>query len=375
MSVAVLVAPLLGGIVLEKGGYAAVFAMAYGLLAADILFRLLLIEKKEAIRWTTHNGAIQRSIGTNPTPAQLPTHSTDAKAKLALSLRIQTAATNKRVSKASIDFHDSVISSPISQVSVASSWSPTAPLPPPPPEPRLPPIITLLGSTRLLFALWGVIVQAALLTAFDSTIPLYVRDMFGWSSVGAGLIFLPLLLPSILNPIIGRLVDRFGPRWFATAGFFFAAPFLVLLRLVDHDSLRQKVLLCALLVFLGVCISLMVGPLMAEVAWIVEEEEHLRPGSFGRNGAFAQAYGLFNTAYAAGCLIGPLWGGMVREHAGWGTMTWTLALLSGVTTVPVMMWSGGSLWKRRRRDCEVESVIEVNGMESTVIQVGLRRER
>lgn len=51
--------------------------------------------------------------------------------------------------------------------------------------------------------------------------------------------------------LAGLLADKYGPRWFTVAGFIIGLPFLVLLRLVDHDSIRQKVLLCALLVFVG----------------------------------------------------------------------------------------------------------------------------
>jgi len=54
-----------------------------------------------------------------------------------------------------------------------------------------------------------------------------------------------------------------------------------------------------------------------------------------------QAYGLFNFAWAAGCLIGPLWAGMVNQRAGWGTMTLTFGLLGIVTAVPTVIWCGG----------------------------------
>src|ERR1051326_8098006 len=51
LSLGLLLAPLLGGIAFDRGGYNAVFAMCYGLVGLDIIMRLLLIEKKEAARW------------------------------------------------------------------------------------------------------------------------------------------------------------------------------------------------------------------------------------------------------------------------------------------------------------------------------------
>jgi hypothetical protein len=64
--------------------------------------------------------------------------------------------------------------------------------------------------------------------------------------------------------------------------------------------------------------------------------------------------------------VGPIWAGFVRERAGWGTMTWTLALLSGLTAVPVGIWTGGSMFdkeKSRRRNRASE---ETQQIESTV---------
>jgi MFS family permease len=51
MSVSILGAPVLGGVVYEKAGYYAVYYMAFGIVALDILLRLLLIEKKIARQW------------------------------------------------------------------------------------------------------------------------------------------------------------------------------------------------------------------------------------------------------------------------------------------------------------------------------------
>jgi len=51
MSVAVLVAPLLGGVVYARAGYFAVFYMAFGLIALDVILRTMLVEKKIAKQW------------------------------------------------------------------------------------------------------------------------------------------------------------------------------------------------------------------------------------------------------------------------------------------------------------------------------------
>jgi MFS family permease len=51
MNVGYLLAPLLGGVVYNQGGYYAVFGMAFGLIGLDIILRLFLIEQKIAKQW------------------------------------------------------------------------------------------------------------------------------------------------------------------------------------------------------------------------------------------------------------------------------------------------------------------------------------
>ena len=60
--------------------------------------------------------------------------------------------------------------------------------------------------------------------------------------------------------------------------------------------------------------------------------------------------GLFNTAYAGGMLIGPLWGGFVNLKAGWGALGWSLGILCVAGTVVGALWTGGWVgaeWKKR----------------------------
>jgi MFS family permease len=125
------------------------------------------------------------------------------------------------------------------------------------------------------------------------------------------------------------------------SGFTLAIPFWVLLRFVTHDSQGQKVLFCALLSLIGVALTLAMPPLMAEITYVVEAKERESPGRFGKTGAYAQAYGLFVTALAAGTLIGPVWAGYVRTAAGWGTMSWSLGLFGLSAAVPCLIWTGG----------------------------------
>jgi MFS family permease len=343
MSLAMLVAPLLGGVVFAQAGYYAVFAMAFGLMALDVFLRVVLIERKVAAKWARPDamgGTVKKdgpeegnrnsvasvemdaiTVEKDATTAHLPGQQNE---------RPPLEHTTSKRSAA-----EEVV--PDRAPAVVKRW-----------VERMPPVIFLLSSRRLLSALWACVMQATLLTAFDSILPLFVKDTFHWSSIGAGLIFLPIVIVSFLGPIVGWLTDKYGPRLFAIAGYTMACPCLILLRLVHKNTMGQKVLLCALLALVGLSLTLVLTPMMAEITYAVEAKvRRHEPGYFGKNGAYAQAYSLFNVAWAAGCMIGPLLAGLVNQTNGWGTATLILGCISIFTAIPVAIWTGGSIFKQR----------------------------
>lgn len=341
MSLAILVAPLLGGVVFAASGYYAVFAMAFGLIVLDIMMRLILIEKKVAAKWLP-----VEEVDQAPKDEQKggEAHkSGDQKSVADFEMEAVSPELGKDIQKETQDDPSTLPEDVLPENAPLSKKKKYTD--------RLPAVIWLLSSRRVLSALWACLIQASLLTAFDTVLPLFVRDTFHWNSLGAGLIFLPIVVVSFFGPIIGWASDKVGPRWFATAGFVTACPCLILLRLVYENTLDQKVLLCALLALIGTTLTLVLTPMMAEITYAVDAKAQRHPpGFFGKNGAYAQAYSLFNMAWAGGCLVGPLLSGLVNQRAGWAVTTLILGCVSIVTAIPTAIWTGGSIWKKRRRE-------------------------
>ncbi|KAL8850519.1 MAG: hypothetical protein Q9221_004567 [Calogaya cf. arnoldii] len=386
MSVSILVAPLLGGVVYDRGGYFGVYYMAFALIIVDIILRTVMIEKKVACKWEKQDHApvvpgpserekvassSQRADSWPPNPDAV-LHVTLSENKVAKKWAVGDEPMPEApppidqglVAPRSKSKRPSPVSNPSTILEEPESVA-DANTPPDPAESSSAatanegrtrsPIIVLLSSRRLLSALYCALVQSALLAAWDAVLPLRVNKLFGWKSLGAGLIFLPLMLPSFFAPLVGAFSDRYGSRLPTSIGFILATPFLILLRTVDHGGRGQVVVLCVLLACLGVALTIVMTPLLAEVAYILEAKEKHHPGLFGQKGAYAQAYGLFNMAFAGGMLVGPLLAGAVVDKQGWGTMCLTLGILSVVSVIPACLFTNGWIgkqWKRGKKEVD-----------------------
>lgn len=145
----------------------------------------------------------------------------------------------------------------------------------------MPAFLVLLKSKRLLVSLYAAAVQGAIFAGFEGVLPLETQDVFGWDSIGGGLIFLPLTLPALAGPLVGKVCDRYGPRWLISMSFLWMCPILVLMRFVDTNTMGDKVLLAALLAMAGCCFTATLDPLMAECAYIVGCKSRSDPRIFG----------------------------------------------------------------------------------------------
>lgn len=327
-STGIMLGPLLGGIIYQNAGYYAVFAVTFAMIGVDIVLRVVMIEAKDARKWLGESA----SESTTSDVSLDRTHDV-LLSDLAKESKIRTCAENGSSSS-----------------SQSENMSPEDSRISPSPKRRLPSSFILLKSPRMLLALYAYFVISILMDSFDSVLPIFVQDTFGWGQTGQGLVFIALCLPHFLEPIWGRFGDRHQHAWrlLAAGAFFLNVPLLVLLRLVSANTIGLKVLLCVLLAFIGVSFSMATPAVMTEVSLVMNDIKAKSPDAFGKNGAVAQAYGLMNCAFALGELIGPVWAGFIREDHGWGTMSWTLGLLSGVTAIPVSLGLGGWIGNLRK---------------------------
>jgi hypothetical protein len=205
---------------------------------------------------------------------------------------------------------------------------------------------------------WTCFIQATFISGFDATIPILVSRTFGWNSLAAGLHF---SRPDHSHMYIPHWLVGLATKMYRVAtplldNIFSTAP-LILLRLVDHDSIGQKMLLGSLLAKFGAPGTQFEIPMWAGVVKCTEIRVAANPRQNSADGAVGQALGLLNFFYAVGVTVGSLLSGFIYEAAGWCTMVLVLEISSAISTIPTCLCTGGYVWKKQ--NIQPHSVMEI----------------
>ncbi|KAL6232768.1 hypothetical protein BDW75DRAFT_242670 [Aspergillus navahoensis] len=330
MTVGTVMGPFVGGIVLSKAGYHAVFGLAIALIFVDIVLRLMMIERKNANKWINNlhsesdferGTETERLISSATAPQLAPPYES-------------IPEVHEHEHRSESDTRQS------NSKSVAEGSTHT--------KSSMPGMLRMICSVTLLAVLQATLVEAMAWASFDSVLPLYVRSTFSMTPLGIGLCFIPLFIPSFLSTFIGSAVDKHGSRSVAILGFLLDVPTFFLLRLVSSSTLRDQIILYFLLFFAGLAAALKTVSLMVEVTRSVEEKERLCPGIFGEKGGTAQAYGLFNAAWSGGQVAGPLVAGWLVDSWGWGVMVSVFGGFSAVTAMGLLFTATATAKQGRR---------------------------
>ncbi|KAJ9664553.1 hypothetical protein H2198_000204 [Neophaeococcomyces mojaviensis] len=328
ISVGELMAPVLGGVLYDKTGYAGVFGVGVGVLVLDFIMRILVVEKKVAARYTSESG-----LSVNPGDHSSRQEGGDDEEEEEEEANEGTELLGKKEQDA--------FKVPSGQNKVV----------------RALPILYCLSDPRVAVALLLSFVQASTLAMFDATIPTEAESLLRFSSLEAGLLFVALNVPYLLlGPIAGWAVDKYGTKPAAVFGFSFLVPALALLRLptagVVHGQKATEILWCAMLTLNGVGLAIIGSPSIVEASSIVQKYDKTNEGFFGENGPYAQLYGFQSLTFSAGLAIGPVLAGTLRDNIGYGNMNAVFAGIAGVTAILSLIFIGGrpkSLEKVARR--------------------------
>lgn len=301
-------APTLGGVLYAKIGYNGVFGVSIAVIVVDFVLRLFMVEKKVAARYLP------------PSPESPPSSSSEG---------LDATESTPLLANRSQELNAYHLSEPKHRITKAF------------------PILLVLLDPGLLTALFIGFIQALLLGAFDATVPLVASTRYGFDSLKAGLLFVPLASADFfLGPVFGWCVDRWGTRPVSVIGFLWLVPSLVLLRLpteetvTDHLAMGHEIALYASLLALnGIGLAIINSTSIVESGNIVEKYWEANKELFNQ-APYAQLYGINSMIWSGGLTIGPLVGGTLREKIGYGNMNAVLAGICAVTTVFAALFVG-----------------------------------
>ncbi len=102
--------------------------------------------------------------------------------------------------------------------------------------------------------------------------PLFFQNLIGYSAMSAGILLMPgAIVSGIIMPIIGPLIDRYGPKFFLVSGFALMGISLIMYRNIDVTT-PYVFLLIPILIF-GVGTALSNTPLSATAMNVVRREQ------------------------------------------------------------------------------------------------------
>jgi multidrug resistance protein len=161
-----------------------------------------------------------------------------------------------------------------------------------------------------------VVISASTLGMLEPVLPLFFSQRLGFMPAQIGWLFGAAAVASTLMPLVyGPLTDRWGGRRLAFIGLILTAAWMPMLATaVDFRTAL------VLIVVEWIVIALVITPSLAYMA---------ETTSFAGAEAYGIGYGVYNTAWAVGLLIGPALGGFLLERFGfaWLTIGWSLAVI------------------------------------------------
>ncbi|KAH0590231.1 hypothetical protein J132_01681 [Termitomyces sp. J132] len=284
LSIGSLIGPPVGGALFTRFGYRGPFILGIAWTVVDLIARLLIIERKEALEYSIDPQRVDKYEGQTKEKNDHQKCGPRDQLPVEVPLEINTTRTLDAPSPScSVDDKRKR-----SQKSVLIVF------------------FKLTKSSRALAAFILSFAYGIFYTIQEPTLPLHLQDQWGLNSAKVGLVFLASVVPTLFaTPLTGWYSDKKGPEWVAFACLLLALPWSVVLIL--RKSLALFVVAFVLQTFFA---SGLLSPVTTELARVSQGIEGV---------GYAHVYGVFNIAYGVASAVGPLIGGQMYDNLtnGW----------------------------------------------------------
>ncbi|TFK30700.1 MFS general substrate transporter [Coprinopsis marcescibilis] len=294
--------PPLGGALYTRFGFRAPFVFGVSVAFLDLIGRLVIIERKDAIKWGFDPHVIASKADTNanvkqidekkdleaivekpasPVPQLPPIQPSDSESSPAAQVTEEAVAVDQKPVKLSL--HRSIKS--------------------------------LLQSSRAVAAFVISLLYGILLSSQEPSVPVHLNRVWGLNSGSVGLVFIGAILPTLIaTPLAGYLTDKKGAEFITAPFLFLGIPWAGILILQSHFPL-----FCTAYCILSFFVSGVISPVTAELAAVARKTEGV---------GYAHVYSAYNMAYAIGTTIGPIVGGQMHDRLPNGWMAICLLAIS-----------------------------------------------
>lgn len=364
------IGPPVGGVLYARMGYRAPFVFSLILVGVDLILRLFIIEKHNAIKYIRAGHYIPNFEA----PGYVDPHKTIDPTKTIDSQKTviaPDAATNPRepvaaassqteVDKSASDPSDDSHATQLNKSAIdPSAESHAADL-----KAKIPShwigLWHMLQSPRAMTTMALTFLNGFIVGALQDTgMTLYLEEEYGLTSFGAGLVFLGFVVPTFFaSPLAGWLVDRWGTKWIMAFGTFLCIPMYPLL--IIKGPLALFIFFLAVI---GVGVSAFITPTTVDLALVAARNPTITT---------AHVFSLFNLAFSVGSLIGPIVGGQIISGVGilrgWTAICILSAGLTVVILPAIVIWVGGPLHWRSWRKSPEETDAEEQSEEKTAVE-------
>ncbi|KAJ5306192.1 hypothetical protein PENANT_c024G10199 [Penicillium antarcticum] len=204
----------------------------------------------------------------------------------------------------------------------------------------------MLTDARVLTALSNVVVVSSLIAGINNTLPVHLKEAFGWKSLLISMMFFCLQVPNIaLSGPAGWLRDRGGLRGPTTLGWSAMVPLILLLGVPGDPhfpwatgNTAGQSIFTGSVIALGTVLPLVRGVGAVQLAYVVKDMEAKDPHMFEANRSNLRVFSMTEVGYSIGMMIGPLLSGSLVEGVGFFFMTVALAAICLVQAWASWRW-------------------------------------
>ncbi|EJF58463.1 MFS general substrate transporter [Dichomitus squalens LYAD-421 SS1] len=295
MSLGFLVGPPVAGALDNRFGFRGPFIFGVIVTSIEFIWRLLIIERKDAVQWDASLGSLVES--SNAARERVVAYGATTEAR-------KSEERTSEVPTQTVSENGAVVAEAASRVCAALPAATDVEF-----QAQLSILgllLTLIKSSRAMAPVLLTLAYGVVMTSQEPALPLYLHSAYSFGVSKVGLIYIAAVVPSFISsPLAGWYADHSGTVTSTLICLLCSLPFWILIAFKGNVAY-----FIAMFAFLNFFVAALVSPITAELAAVTRSLEGV---------GYGHVYGAFNMAYGVGSAVGPVIGGQLYDHVprGW----------------------------------------------------------